>query len=51
HDIEPMNLFVDEELHAIETISSRTQFLINLQKDMLYFRLRMKETIIAGKFN
>lgn len=27
--VEPMDLVVDEELFAIETISSRTQFLIN----------------------
>ena len=29
HDVEPMDLVVDEELYAIETISSRTQFLMN----------------------
>jgi len=29
HGIEPMDLVVDEELFAIETISSRTQFLMN----------------------
>ncbi|CEP17181.1 hypothetical protein [Parasitella parasitica] len=29
HGVEPMDLVVDEELFAIETISSRTQFLMN----------------------
>ncbi|KAG0758327.1 hypothetical protein G6F22_019683 [Rhizopus arrhizus] len=29
HGVEPMDLVVDEELYAIETISSRTQFLMN----------------------
>jgi hypothetical protein len=29
HEVEPMDLVVDEELFAIETISSRTQFLMN----------------------
>ncbi|KAL9547281.1 hypothetical protein PS6_007210, partial [Mucor atramentarius] len=29
HGIEPIDLVVDEELFAIETISSRTQFLMN----------------------
>ncbi|KAI8991858.1 hypothetical protein BDF20DRAFT_831862 [Mycotypha africana] len=29
HGVEPMDLVVDEELYAIDTISSRTQFLMN----------------------
>lgn len=29
HGVQPMDLVVDEELYAIETISSRTQFLMN----------------------
>ncbi|KAG0737125.1 hypothetical protein G6F24_018073 [Rhizopus arrhizus] len=29
HGVEPMDLVVDEELFAIETLSSRTQFLKN----------------------
>ncbi|KAG0768150.1 hypothetical protein G6F33_003026 [Rhizopus arrhizus] len=29
HGVEPVDLIVDEELYAIETISSRTQFLMN----------------------
>ncbi|KAG0942018.1 hypothetical protein G6F32_008199 [Rhizopus arrhizus] len=36
HGVEPVDLAVDEELFAIETISSHTQFFkINLQKDHL----------------
>lgn len=36
HGVEPMDPAVDEELFAIETISSRTQFYrANIQKDLI----------------